>query len=219
MNDVLRDTLPTGQRLSRRGEPSWEVAYLFPAQGNWTEAEYLALNTNRLVELSEGYLEVLAVPTIFHQLIAQFLFGALQAYLAGRPTGMVLLAPLPVRLWPGQMREPDLVYITPRRIRTVRGQPEGADLVMEVVSPGSENRERDLEIKRQEYARAGIAEYWIVDHEEMRITVLTLDGQTYRVHGEFGPGARATSVLLPGFTAAVDDVFAAGEGHAPEQAG
>ena len=28
--------------VSRRGEPAWEIARLFPTQGNWTEAEYLA---------------------------------------------------------------------------------------------------------------------------------------------------------------------------------
>ena len=79
---------------------------------------------------------------------------------------------------------------------------------MEVVSEGAENRKRDLETKRQEYAEAGISEYWIVDPQEQRITVLTLDGQTYRVHGEFVPGMQATSVLLPGFSVDVESVFA-----------
>jgi hypothetical protein len=44
--------------------------------------------------------------------------------------------------------------------------------------------------------------------------VLTLDGQTYRTHGEFGRGAVATSVLFPGVSVSVDAVFAAGEGAA-----
>src|SRR5437773_2718941 len=80
--------------------------------------------------------------------------------------------------------------------------PDGADLVMEVVSEGSENRKRDLETKRLEFAAAGIAEYWIVDPQEQRITVLVLDGSIYRVHGEFAPGTQASSVLLPGFSVA-----------------
>ena len=62
-----------------------------------------------------------------------------------------------------------------------RKQPDGADLAIEVVSEGAEARERDLETKRAEYARAGISEYWIVDPQESRITVLTLDGQTSRI--------------------------------------
>ncbi len=85
--------------------------------------------------------------------------------------------------------------------------PEGADLAMEVVSEGEEDRHRDLVIKRQEYATAGITEYWIVDPREPRITVLTLEGQAYRVHGIFTPGERATSILLPGFEVDVEAVF------------
>src|SRR5712692_7578885 len=42
-----------------RTEPTWEIAHLFPDQGTWTEGEYLALDTNHLIELSNGRLEVL----------------------------------------------------------------------------------------------------------------------------------------------------------------
>jgi Uma2 family endonuclease len=196
---------------SRRGEPAWEVAFLFPAQGDWTEGEYLALDTNRLVELSDGCLEVLPMPTMFHQLIVDFLFTLLKAFIAAQGSGKVFFAPLPVRLGSGKYREPDIVYLRPERIRDLRSQPDGADLVMEVVSEGEENRQRDLETKRQEYAQAGIPEYWIVDPEEQRITVLTLDGAAYREHGVFGVGAQAASALLPGFTVAVAEVFAVGQ--------
>jgi Uma2 family endonuclease len=185
---------------------------LFPAQGDWTEADYLALKTNLLVELSDGCLEVLPVPTYLHQLISRFLFRLLDAFVLARKLGEVLYAPFPIHLWGGKYREPDIVFLRPERVRDLRGQPEGADLVVEVVSEGTENRERDLETKRAEYARAGIAEYWIVDPQEQQIKVLTLDGQTYRVHGLFAPGAVATSVLLPGFSVVVQDVFAAGQG-------
>ena len=42
-----------------------------------------------------------------------------------------------------------------------------------------------------------------------KITVLTLDGDSYAVHGEFAPGEQATSRLLPGFAVAVAETFAA----------
>ena len=54
----------------------------------------------------------------------------------------------------------------------------GADLVIEVVS--DQGRPRDLEIKRQEYAQAGIPEYWIVDPQLEQITVLALEGSRLR---------------------------------------
>ncbi len=193
------------------GGPAWEVAFLFPLQGDWSEEEYLALDTNNLVELSDGCLELLPMPTVFHQLIVGHLHNLFHRLVAGRGIGEVLFAPLPVHLWSGKFREPDIIYFRPHRVKDVHGQPEGADLVVEVVSEGEENRYRDLVTKREEYAAAGISEYWIVDPQERQITVLVLEGQTYREHGVFKPGTVASSVLLPGFSASVDAVFAAGQ--------
>ncbi len=199
---------------SAPGEPSWPVALLFPVQGQWTEADYLALQkrTNRLVELSDGSIEVLPMPSPFHQRIVRFLSRLLETCVAALGSGEVLFAPLPIRLWPGKFRDPDIVYLRPGRIADPRHQPQGADLVMEVVSEDEEDRQRDLETKRQEYAQAGIAEYWIVDPQQQRILVWSLDGSAYRLHGEFGRGATASSVLLPSFSVAVDAVFEAAMG-------
>ncbi|MHC5722749.1 MAG: Uma2 family endonuclease [Nostoc sp.] len=76
-------------------------------------------------------------------------------------------------------RLPDLVVHTqeskaaligsPRNLIT-RDMPPPA-LVVEVVSPGTENRSRDYRYKRTEYAARGITEYWIVDPELKQITV------------------------------------------------
>ena len=211
MSSIHQTSDLPSSRVSSRGEPAWEIAHLFPSQGAWSESDYLSLDTNRMIELSNGCIEVLPMPTIFHQLIVQLLFDALHRFVSSGASGMVLMAPVPVRLWDGKFREPDLVYLRRERVHTIHGQPSGADLVMEVVSAGGENRERDLHVKRSEYAVAGIGEYWIVEPEEQRITVLTLEGQTYREHGIFGAGEWATSVLLPGFTVSVSDVFAAGQ--------
>ena len=183
-------------------------------QGEWTEADYLAIESTRMVELSDGCLEFLNLPSVSHQLIVAYVFGRLNPFVIGRASGTVLFAPLPVHLWSGKYREPDIIYLRPERLRNRPKYPEGAELVVEVVSEGEEDRKRDLEIKPEEYAVARIAEYWIVDPQERRITVLTRDGKVYRLHGVFGPGTQATSVLLAGFTVAVDAVFAAGQAGA-----
>src|SRR6266446_7182381 len=90
------------------GEPAWEIAYLFPAQGSWTEPEYLGLPGNRLVELSNGFLEVLPMPTMSHQMIVLALYRALLGFTAKDGLGTVLVAALRVRLWKGKIREPDV---------------------------------------------------------------------------------------------------------------
>jgi len=136
----------------------------------------------------------------------------LNAFVRGHVPGEVSVAPCRVRTLPGKYREPDIFYVRPERVRDRNEPTEGADLAMEVVSGDPDDRKRDLEEKRDEYARARIPEYWIVDPQERRITALTLDGVTYRVHGVFAAGERATSVLLANFSVSVDEVFAAGEG-------
>lgn len=188
-------------------EPAWEVATLFPAQGQWTEEEYLMLPGNHLVELSDGAIEVLAMPTEAHQSIVAFLHALLQAFVLPRRLGKALFSPLPVRLWPGKMREPDIVFmLAANASRRRKKHWDGADLVMEVVS---DDRGRDLELKRAEYARARIPEYWIVDPQLQQITVLRLDGDQYVLHGQFTVGQTAGSRLLEGFSVDVTAVFAA----------
>jgi Uma2 family endonuclease len=190
------------------GEPTWEIVPLFPTQGHWTEEEYLALDTNRPVEFTDGFLEVLPMPTLSHHSILLYLYHALLAFAQPRQLGRVLVAGYPVRVRPGAYREPDVVFFLAEHAAGAGEQfAEGADLVMEVVSPGG--RERDLEDKRDEYAAAGISEYWIVDPKLARITVLRLEGDHYAVHGEFKPGERASSALLSGFTVDVAAALAA----------
>jgi Uma2 family endonuclease len=194
-------------RTATRGEPAWEVAYLFPTQGNWSEEDYLALNGNQLVEFARGFLEVLPMPTTSHQRILLSLYGLLLAFTSARDLGTVLVAPLRVRLGRGKFREPDVVFMLKEHADRIGEEFwKGADLVMEVVSGGDEDRRRDLVTKRREYARAGIPEYWIVDPPG-GITVLRLSGKRYVVHGEFPKGAVASSRLLEGFAVDVSAVL------------
>ena len=187
------------------GEPAWEVATLFPAQGAWSEEEYLSLDTNHLVEFSDGHIEVLPMPSDKHQTIVLYLSAILVAY-ARRIGGKVLVVPLRLRLWREKIREPDVVFMSsagdPRRRDAYW---TGADLVIEVVS--RDDPQRDLVTKRNEYAQAGIPEYWIVDPQTETITVLRLDGASYLDHGVFGRGEVAISAYYAGLQAPVSDVL------------
>lgn len=201
MQPTTATSWPEGTR-----EPTWDVALLFPPQGTWSEGDYLTLNSNRLVEFSDGSLEVLPMPTTSHQRIVAHLFQLLIAFVSARQLGTVLFAPLRIRLWPGKFREPDVVFMSAEHTDRVGEQFwDGADLVMEVVS--DDDRRRDLETKREEYAAAGIREYWIVDPQQSRITVLRLDGDKYTVYGTFSGDEQATSATLAGFGLNVSGVF------------
>ena len=148
------------------------------------------------------------MPTQTHQAIAFLLSRLLHTFAKAAAIGYVLPAALRVRLWERKYREPDVVFMLSHHAqRRHDSYWDGADLVMEVVSNAPEDRRRDLVTKRREYAQAGIPEYWIVDPQNQTVVVLWLEGKQYRQHGLFGPGEMATSLLLPGFAVAVDEVF------------
>ncbi len=191
------------------GEPAWEIATLFPLQGQWSEDEYLGLDTNRMVELSQGALEVLPMPTELHQLIVQFLYRTLFGLGSGSPPGVALTAPFRVRLSSVKFRQPDVMFmLNENRERRSNQFWEGADLVIEVISDDDPNR--DLIVKRAEYAQARIAEYWIVDPRDRTIRVLTLDREVagkYREAGCYVDGQTAQSVLLAELCVDVSQTF------------
>jgi Uma2 family endonuclease len=191
-------------------EPAWEIAHLFPLQGTWSEEDYLELETNHLVEFSDGHIEVLPMPTVMHQLMVLCLYKLLDSFVESKKLGRVLVAPLKVRLRTGKFREPDIIFLRRGKIAGMGNQFwDTADLVMEVVS--DDNPDHDLKKKRREYALAGIPEYWIIDPQKSTITVLILsprsEKKSYIIHGRFAPGARATSKTLPGFEVDVTAVF------------
>jgi Uma2 family endonuclease len=197
------------------GEPAWDMARFYPVQGAWSESDYLsvALNENRLIEFTDGCVEVLPMPTIEHQLILKFLLKTLESFVEPRNLGVVLFAPVPLRtLAKRKYREPDLIFnFSENHPKPGEKYYKTADLVMEVVSNDRQSHERDYQKKREDYAEAGIREYWIVDPQEQLITVLSLQGTAYIEHGAFAPGKRATSKLLADFFVDVDAVFAAGK--------
>jgi Uma2 family endonuclease len=183
------------------------ILNLDPLQGLWTVEQYLRLteHSRRLLEFTDGTLEVLPMPTDQHQVISQFLLFALAAFLQPRG-GKVLYAPLRLQIRPGQFWEPDLLVVQdahdPRRQNAYW---LGADLVLEIVSP--DDPERDTVVKRHDYAQAGIPEYWIIDPQTETITVSGLAGDHYGTHRVFGRGDSATSALLPGFAVTVSQVL------------
>jgi Uma2 family endonuclease len=180
---------------------------LLPAQGNWSEEEYLVLTDHRrrLVEFTDGFLEALPMPTDKHQSVLQFLFLAFFQVMQPRG-GKVHFAPLRLRIRAGKFREPDLLALL--SATDSRRQDRfwlGADIALEVVS--EEKPERDLVDKRGDYAEGGVPEYWIVNPQSETITVLRLRGNSYEEAGVYRRGESAASVVLAGFSISVAAVF------------
>lgn len=116
-----------------------------------------------------------------------------------------------------RVRLPDLMILTEelfaaiggRRATITQDMPSPA-LVVEVVSPGKANEDRDYRYKRSEYAARGILEYWIVDPGNERITVLTLVDGLYE-ESVFQGSERTRSMVLPSLELTATQILRAGE--------
>ncbi|MBD2197833.1 MULTISPECIES: Uma2 family endonuclease [Calothrix] len=88
-------------------------------------------------------------------------------------------------------RYPDLTIIREEHIQqlakrnTIRLSMLPPLLVIEVVSPGELQRDRDFIAKRGQYQDCGIPEYWIIDPENKTVLVLELTGNIYTEVGNF----------------------------------
>lgn len=187
-------TVMTSPRLA-------EIIVEWFAGREWTEAEYLqfASARNAIVELVDGKVVLEEMPSPRHQTVVLNLALALRQ----SDLGKVFVAPMPVRLDQGQMREPDVVFFLRDHLDRVHDQyADPPDLAAEVLSPST--RSVDLEANHTAYARAGIAEYWIVDVEARTVDVHLLDPEsrrfgTPRRHGlaEAIRPATASDVTIP----------------------
>ena len=107
-------------------------------------------------------------------------------------------------------RHPDLAVLFRQAPADVEGKPLSV-LGVEVVSRGKRARRRDYVEKREEYLAVGLLEYWIVDPEERRVTVLIrreANGVATWAEQTFGGEERIGSGLLPGFAGTVAELWA-----------
>ena len=171
-----------------------------------TYEDYRNTPDDQRYELLDGALVVLPTPNIAHQRAVGDLSFALHDFVREKRVGAAFLR-VAVVLSDTNVVEPDITFVSASRMDIVetdniRGAP---DLVVEVISPS--DPARDLVRKRVIYARHGIAEYWIADPEARSILVMTLDGATYRVAGEYGTADTLISCTLKELRLEVGEVF------------
>ena len=171
-----------------------------PRFQSFEEYLYYDDGTDKLYELFNG--ELLEVPpeSGINVQIATFLliqFALLVGYQRVRGHGLEL----EVRGEP-RNRYPDLTIIRAEHIQqlakrnTLRLEMAPPLLVIEVVSPGELQRNRDYIAKRSQYQDCGIPEYWIIDPDAQTVLILKLIGKTYTEVGTF---SGKEQVLSPQF--------------------
>lgn len=183
--------------------------------GKYTYEDYAAMPDDERWELIDGVLYRMAPsPNTKHQRalrrwVAAFELGLSQI---DQP-GELFFAPTDLILADGITVQPDMFFVTNDRghIITLRGCEGSPDLVVEILSPS--NPARDLETKRELYARHGIPEYFILDTETETALALSEPTSengvgTYTTEVLYQPGETLTTAGVPGLAIAVATIFA-----------
>jgi Uma2 family endonuclease len=159
------------------------------------------------LELIAGVLYMSPPPEYTHDNIVTRLIRRLTAELIRLDDSGKLFAPR-AAIWTSDRTylEPDLFYLSaetesrldPKRRTT-------ADLVIEVISPGSAIYDRNT--KADTYAALGVKELWLVDETAETVEVRSLRGDRYGEGKVFARGVRLESVLNHELIISVNDIF------------
>lgn len=115
-----------------------------------------------------------------HQAFVMFFSVLLSLYLGFRKMGKIYQDGYQMRLVPNDpARQPDLLIVFKEHYERIKHQylDGPADLVIEVISPGTGHVDRGD--KYYEYQNAGVPEYWIIDPESKRVDVYHLDAEKH----------------------------------------
>ena len=176
-----------------------------------TYEDFLELpDDGRQHEIIDGEHYVTASPVTRHQRILGNLQFSIKAFLRDHDLGEVFLSPLDVLLSDFDIVEPDLIYLGRERwsVLTEANLQGAPDLVVEILSPGTQGR--DLGLKRKLYERSEVREYWIVDPDADTIEVLRHLGESgFEPVALLRRAARdsLSTPLLPGLEIPLEELF------------
>jgi Uma2 family endonuclease len=124
---------------------------------------------------------------------------------------------------PDRVRKPDAAFVSYATLPPARYKRDGfceivPDIAVEVISPN--DLAREVEIKRDEWLRAGVKEVWVVSPDTETVMVYLAGGGSTLLRA----ADALTTTLLPGFAVPVADLFRlppapAGSPQAPAAAG
>jgi Uma2 family endonuclease len=130
-----------------------------------TFEEYLASGDEpTMSEWVDGEVIFMSPAAEKHQALMLFLAQIVGLYVEVHGLGRIFIPPFAMKLERQRRgREPDLLFVSTERARLIKKTflDGPADLVVEIVSP--ESAERDHKVKFAEYEQAGIKEYWLID--------------------------------------------------------
>ncbi len=178
------------------------------------DLDFMPEDDNRY-ELIEGDLFVSRAPHLDHQLLITHLMLELGLYLREHPIGVIVTTP-GIIFDDKNAVIPDLVFATHETIaKNVAGKDEKFDgkfiaapeLVIEIISMGKRDIERDRVHKRKLYGDFGVKEYWVVEGFFNTIEVYRLEGAEQQLIKRFDLHESIETPLLSDFSLKLADIF------------
>lgn len=159
-------------------------------------------------EVIDGELFMTPAPSWGHQRHLHKLDFRLTEWVYPHGLGEVVQGPVGVMLDEETGIQPDLIYVSRERMGIIsdRGVEGPPDLVVEVLSPSTEARDRGIKMRR--YAAAGVPHYWLLNLKARSLEPYRLGERGYESLGTFGPGSVFRPELFPGLEIAIDDLWA-----------
>jgi Uma2 family endonuclease len=179
-----------------------------PATPKVTYEEYASWpDDGRRYEILDGEAVEVSSPGSDHQDVVPNLREQVKAFLRRNRAGRSFVAPLDVVLETHWIVQPDVLAVRRENLRivgkkAVRGVP---DLVAEVLSPNTEDRDRG--IKRDLYERVGVRELWLVDVDARALWQFAREGTGFREVGVHRGDARFQSTAFPGMEIELGEVW------------
>ncbi len=177
----------------------------------WTSAdlELFPDNGNRY-EIINGELLVTRAPNWKHQKVANKISSELDKW--STQTGLGEAVQTPGVIFPDDDNViPDVVWISNARLTEVldaKGHLQGApELIVEVLSPGTENDRRDRQLKLKLYSVQGVREYWIFDYQQQKAEIYRRENGLLKLAMTLFSEDILTSPLLPDFSVAMTILF------------
>jgi Uma2 family endonuclease len=178
----------------------------------WTIADLSIFEGDRThrYEIIEGELFVTRAPDWKHQKACGKISGLLNDW--SEPLGLGESAVAPGVIFSEANNViPDVVWASYERLNTLldeSGHLTGApELVVEILSPGKQNEERDRQAKLKLYSVRGVYEYWIVNSQQQWVEVYRREQGLLQLVATLYSQDTLTSPNLPGFSCLVSRFF------------
>jgi Uma2 family endonuclease len=171
------------------------------------EFVYDTVETNRVRELAPAVVPEPSAPLFSHESLVLRIAKLLADHVEPRTLGRVAIAPIDVVLDPQRALVvlPDVLFVCTERLSIIRDQVWGApDLVVEILSRNSENRDRGEQLAW--YRQYGVRECWLVDPYRAQVTVVDFTGSFPAERVARGADA-ICSAVLPDLVASAFAIF------------